>query len=194
MINLFIASQFEADFFLDDYNQVDNNIYEKDHRIIITGIGLVNTAISCTKFFSDYPYSEDDEYINVGIAGAVDSELNLGDVVEAKSFSVFNSTELPESSQYIFSMAYPEINFGDLKIASSTAPVWDEESKKILSQQNVSLVDMEAYAFAKTCMDFEIPFKVLKAVSDKLQKNSQVDFLENAKQAILNLKSSLKII
>ena len=188
MKNLFIASQFEADFFLDGYTQVENNVYEKDHRIIITGIGLVNTAISCTKFFSKYPLSEEDEYINIGIAGAVDPNLEIGEIIEAQSFSVFTPADLPESSKKIFSQAYPEINSGNLKIASSPAPVWDQKSCEKLKKQNASLVDMEAYAFAKVCTDFEIPFKVFKGISDHLQKNSQEEFLENAKRSILNLR------
>lgn len=191
MKNLFIASQFEADFFLDDYNQVDNNVYEKDHRIIITGIGLVNTAASCTKFFSEYSISDEDEFINIGIAGAADPKLELCEIIEPKTFSVFSSSAMPENSQKVFDLAYPEINSGHLKIASSPAPVWGEESLKKLQLHNVSLVDMEAYAFAKVCNDFEISFKVLKSVSDHLAKNSQDEFLTNAKRAILKLKQTL---
>lgn len=192
MKNLFIASQFEADFFLDDYNQVDNNVYEKDHRVIVTGIGLVNTAASCTKFFSEYSISDEDEYINVGIAGAVDPNLKIGEVVEANSFTVFSSSDIPDSSKGIMLEAYPEISYGNIKIASSLVPVWDEGSLNKLQGQNISLVDMEAYAFAKVCEDFEVPFKVLKGVSDHLVKNSQEKFLQNARESILNIRKILQ--
>ena len=191
MKNLFIASQFEADFFLDGYQQVDNNVYEKEHRIILTGIGLVNTAISCVRFFSEYSISEDDECINLGIAGAVDPNLKIGEINEVQSFSVFNPLDIQDASQDIFTQAYPEITPGHIKIASSPAPVWDENSRNKLQRQKVSLVDMESYSFAKVCHDFEIPFQVFKAVSDHLHKNKQEDFLKNAKQAILNLKKFL---
>lgn len=191
MKNLFIASQFEADFFLDGYKQVDKNIYEKEHRVIITGIGLVNTAISCTHFFNNYSISEGDEYINLGIAGAVDANLNIGEIVEPGSFSVFNKADVTEASKKIIGEAYPEIQKGGLKIASSPVPVWDEESLSMLQAGGVSIVDMEAYAFARVCEDFKLSFKVIKSVSDHLSKKSQEEFLENARQSLLNIKQVL---
>ena len=193
MKNLFIASQFEADFFLDDYNQVDNNVYEKDCRIIVTGIGLVNTAISCTQFFSDYGISEEDEYINIGIAGAVNKAYTVGEIIEAKSFSVFNAADIPESSQSILELAYPKIGNGTISLASSPAPVWGKPSIDKLKELKVDLVDMEAYSFAKVCTEKGITFKVIKSVSDHLTKSSQNNFLKNAKQSTLNLKKHLEV-
>ena len=194
MKNFFIASQFEADFFLDDFNQVDNNIYEKDCRIIITGIGLVNTAISCTKFFMEYGTSEEDEYINIGIAGAVNPKFQLGQVLEASHFSVFNALNSPESSKQILDKAYPEITDGDLRLISSPTPVWGKQNLQKLQSLNIDLVDMEAYSFVKVCREFEASYKVLKSVSDHLHKKSQDDFLENAKNALMSLKKYIKTI
>ncbi len=192
MKNIFIASQFEADFFLDDFKQVDNNIYEKDCRIIVTGTGLVNTAISCTKFFSEYGVSEEDKYINAGIAGAVNPKLKIYEIVEPKHFSVFTAAHTPKSSQNILDLSYPEIGDGKVRLASSPVPVWGEKSIISLQKKNIDLIDMEAYAFVKTCLEFEAPYKIIKAVSDHLIKGSQEEFLKNAEKAISNLRCFLK--
>ena len=193
MRNFFIASQFEAEFFLDDFNQIDNNVYEKDYRVIVTGIGLVNTAISCSKFFSEYGINEEDQYINIGIAGAVNSSFEIGQIIEAKSFSVYKSSKIPENSFDIMLEAYPEINFGKTKLASSLAPVWGEDHKKELESSNIDLVDMEAYSFVKACSEFDVEFQVIKAVSDHLLKDSQESFLDNAKIALGSLKKELNL-
>lgn len=191
MKNYFIASQFEADFFLDGFKQIEHNIYEKDCRIIVTGTGLVNTAVSCTKFFSEYGVSEGNEYINIGIAGAVNPKFKISEILMPDHFSVFNAADIPASSESIFEQSYPEIGDGKLRLASSPAPVWGELSIAKLQKKNIDLVDMEAYSFVSVCRQFSAPCKVIKAISDHLIKDSQDEFLKNAEKAILSLMKSL---
>ena len=47
--------------------------------ILITGIGMVNTAINLTKELNNNDY---DLVINMGVAGCFSDEIKIGDVVE----------------------------------------------------------------------------------------------------------------
>ena len=69
--------------------------------------------------------------------------------------------------------------------------MWGEGFSHKLKIQGLDLVDMEAYSFALACQNFKLPFKIFKSVSDKLTKDSQDEFLKNARLAIQNLFKSI---
>jgi len=185
---LFIASKFEADFFTEGLQKVNNHYFEGDYHVLITGIGLVNMAISCTDFFTAFSPEPDDELINIGIAGSVSPKIEIGSIFNPKCFSVYSSAQVPHSSQKIYEQAYPVIDRGDVHLASSITPVWGSEHVHKLKTENVSLLDMEAYSFASVCTKQNVPFQVYKAVSDHLIKRSQSEFVDNASEALLKLK------
>ena len=55
----------------------ENNLI--DYDVLITGVGMVNTVFSLTKYLHNHT---PDIIINVGIAGAYNLDYNIGDVVE----------------------------------------------------------------------------------------------------------------
>lgn len=53
-------------------------LYGKDAVVVQSGIGKVNAAI-CTQILADCYHV--DEVINTGVAGSLDAEINIGDIV-----------------------------------------------------------------------------------------------------------------
>ena len=53
-------------------------LYGKDAVVVQSGIGKVNAAI-CTQILADCYHV--DELINTGVAGSLDAEINIGDIV-----------------------------------------------------------------------------------------------------------------
>ena len=50
-----------------------------DLPILITGVGMVNTAINLTK---ELNYNDYDLVVNIGVSGSFSDEIKIGDVVE----------------------------------------------------------------------------------------------------------------
>ena len=191
MKTIFMASKFEADFFIKDLSKVNESFYEGDYRVVITGVGLVNTTSSCTKYFEKYPVDAEDEVINAGICGSVSAEIAIGSIVEARCFSVYSPVDVPGSSANIYQEAYPVLGGDGLHIASSLCPLWGKEHYPKLKAQHIDLIDMEAYAFASVCARENVSFTVVKGVSDHLVKDSQSDFRRHATEALSALKKLL---
>lgn len=185
MLTALMATKFEAAPFIEDMKEVAENVYEGTFRIIISETGLVNMATSTAFAITEF---RPKMMVNLGIAGAVSTTLTPGQVLRATRFSIFSTAEIPESSQSIWEGSYPDLDQGEgASLFTSLHPVWNEQDRKKLTALGADLVDMEGYAFAKTCQDHGINFEVIKAVSDNLQKKSQDDFLRNAGNAIESL-------
>ena len=188
MITLFLATDFEANYFTTGLKQVSETEYLGDYRLIITGPGLVNMSAAVSQAAECYPHGY---FINIGIAGAV-KDILPGTVKEVNTFNMFSASKFPQSSEGIWKMSYPEIKNGNgCKLHTSLHPVWNEDEKNELSQK-CDLVDMEGYAFAKTCDDKGVEYSCFKAVSDNLVKKSHEDFMENAKAALVKLQEFMK--
>ena len=186
MKNLFVASEFEAEYFTKGLKKVSQSLYEGSYRVIITGVGLVNMSTTVTKAAQKYP---EETFINAGIAGAT-GKYRKGEVLEIQNFYMLDPSEtVTAPTSVLMTQAYPHLEKGQgVALYTSICPVWNDHRFII---RNDNLVDMEGYAFAKICSDLGIDFKCFKAVSDNLVKNSQEEFLTNARQALENLRTYL---
>ena len=75
---------------LGEYTYYQSQIKDKTIYILYTDIGLVNTAISLTKFLNKI---KPDLIINAGTAGALDAKYNVGDIILAKEVININSMD-----------------------------------------------------------------------------------------------------
>lgn len=187
MIHLCIASELEAVPFISGLDKISDgpHLYSCDnYKVLITGMGLVNTACSVSCYLQKLKDSQP-RLINLGVAGAVNERLDLHSVHRISGFSVFYNSVVPQSSKGIMNQAYPSIidNNRGLSLASSLHPVWDEDGKERLIELDVDLLDMEGYAFASACEQQGVEYEVYKSVSDYLSKATQTDFLLNARKA-----------
>ena len=163
--------------------------------LVRSGIGKVNAAV-CTQILIDM-YAVD-YVINVGIAGILNNELSMGDIVISDDicYHDFDTTCLGTSKGEIYRMdesffkADPEligfslkaieengknINIG--RIATGDKLIIDDEAKNQIKNDFKPLcIDMESGAIAHTCELNRIPFIILCLLFEKISTNIEEIF------------------
>ncbi len=180
--------------------------------LVRSGIGKVNAAI-CAQVLVDL-YAVD-FIINVGVAGACDEKLNVGDLVISSDLVQhdFDTTAfgdpigtIPRMGMRFFKadeelvqlisaqaktcidesrMYIGRIASGDVFVSSS------EQKRSIKKSVNPLCVEMEGAAIAQACVLNMIPFAVLRLISDNSDNNANVSFAEFIKDGT---KLTAKII
>ncbi len=164
--------------------------------LLKSGIGKVNAAIGCTLLLQHF---KPDCVINTGSAGGFDPALNVGDIVicnavchhdvdvTAFGYAPGQVPGLPEvflphpeladlAERCIANMAGMHTCHG--LIATGDQFMHDPErvEKTRALFPNLTAVEMEAAAIAQTCYQFEVPFIIIRALSDIAGKASDLSF------------------
>ena len=187
----------------------------KGHEAVVvrSGIGKVNAGI-CTQILVDDFHV--DAVINTGIAGSLRAEINIGDIVlstdtmqhdmDAREFG-YPAGQIPRMDTLAFPadeglrklageacrQVNPEIGVWEGRVVSGDQFVADKEKKEyILSISQGSCTEMEGAAVAHVCYIFEIPFLVIRAISDKADDDAKVDYPEFVKLAAKNSKTIIE--
>ncbi len=172
-------------------------IDDKEVILLQSGIGKVAAAIGTSLLIERYM---PDVIINTGSAGGFDPSLNFGDVVI--------STEVRHHDADVTAFGYkmgqmagqPAAFLADNKlielvesilaqsdshavrglICTGDTFVCTKEKQDFIKQHfpDVVAVEMEASAIAQTCHQFNIPFVVVRAISDVADKESPMSFEE----------------
>ena len=171
--------------------------------LLKSGIGKVNAAIGTTILLERYA---PDCIINTGSAGGFASELEIGDVVISEEvrqhdfdLTIFGYEhgQVPNmppawrpdpvlvkiaqesiSSVLDVQIAHGLIATGDAFMAD---PAKVDEARAKFPQ--MLAVEMEAGSIAQTCYRFEIPFIIIRALSDIAGKESGISFDQFLEQA-----------
>lgn len=172
-------------------------LHNRSIVIVKGGIGKVNSAI-CAQVLIDCFHV--DAIINTGVAGAVNSKLEIGDVViskdllqhdvDASGFG-YKLGEIPRMTTSIFpadehmlniaskgsdaltvgtSVYVERIVSGDQFISSTDKKAWLD------SQFKAFCTEMEGAAIAQVCYLNKIPFVAIRAISDKADDSAEVNF------------------
>lgn len=186
-----VVNEFKI-FDLDFYECEFNN---KTCMLVECGIGKVNAA-RCSQILIDN--LEVDAILNVGVAGGVSSFVNICDVVIADKlvqhdFDLrpfdYDKGYIPNvGDKYVYCDEYlvklaSDINI-DNKISIGTIASGDifvtEESmgKKINDKFSALCVEMEGAAIAQICHLSNIPFLVIRSISDSPNGNNNITFDE----------------
>lgn len=164
------------------------NLY--DHKIVLvkSGVGKVNASM-CTQYIID-KFSPD-YIVNTGIAGGIAKNLEVGDVVIGEKLVQYdfdvsaigyakgymctgiepNKPTMFYSDKHLISNFEKTLN-SDVKvykgiIASGDTFISDINRKhEIRDLFNATAVEMEGCAIAQTATSNEIPFLVIRAISD----------------------------
>jgi adenosylhomocysteine nucleosidase len=170
--------------------------------VVRSGIGKVNAAICAQVLVDMYAV---DCIINVGVAGALDKSLTIGDIVISSDavqhdfdtsalgdepgvisrmdISVFPADEglVNLAKDTVESLGYPvyigRVASGDQFVSS------DEVKAKIKKLFNASCCEMEGAAVAHTCYLNKIPFVILRVISDNANDGGNVDYDEFFREA-----------
>jgi len=164
--------------------------------VVQCGVGKVNASI-CTQVLCDC-YSVT-HIVNTGVAGSLKAELDIGDLVVSQdavhhdmdvTYLSYPVGQVPGLDVLAFPadqmlieaalMAAQEVNPGHCAlgtVASGDQFVASKEKKaQILANTNAVCTEMEGAAIAHTAWRNQIPFVIIRAISDKADHSAQMDY------------------
>ncbi|MCK4447653.1 MAG: hypothetical protein KAW56_11310 [Candidatus Marinimicrobia bacterium] len=158
-----------------------------------TGVGMKKAYSRLNEFIKT---NSCDIIINVGTAGALNSALNLKEILLPTSFHAFQKETLKtiELSGSI-SALIPKLpsSWKRGSLYTSNTPVISSYQKNNISKTSDAVaVDMEAYALAEICYKNSIPFISLKVITDIADNTAITTFIGNLNHSIIVLKKSVK--
>ena len=173
--------------------------------VVRSGIGKVNAGI-CAQILADV--FQVDALINTGIAGSLNNDINIGDIVlstdvvqhdvDAGAFG-YKKGEIPQMGQLSFPAdaklrqlaadacreVNPEIQVFEGRIASGDQFVCDQGVKdNIVKEFSAYAVEMEGAAIGQAAALNGIPFLIIRAISDKADNSANMDYPAFEKLAI----------
>lgn len=184
------------------------------HPVVVvrSGIGKVNAAM-CTQILADTYHV--DAIINTGIAGSLNADINIGDIVlstdtlehdmDAVAFgyplgqvprmdtlSFEADKRLRELAKQSCKKVNPDITVFEGRIVSGDQFVSDKEKKQWLVEHFAGYcTEMEGAAIAHAAYLNRIPFLIIRAISDKADDSATVDYPAFEAKAI---EHSVKLI
>lgn len=179
------------------------------HPVVVvrSGIGKVNMAI-CTQILIDLFHVE--ALINTGVAGGLYSELSIGDIVlsseamqhdmDATGFG-YQKGEIPRMDTYIFKAdeelikvareACETVN-SDIhcfvgRVVSGDQFIQSSEKKaQLIRDFGGYCAEMEGASMAQVAFLNQIPFLVIRAISDNADDSAQMSYEQFEQQAIIH--------
>ena len=117
--------------------------------------------------------------IHIGFAGALSPRLRAGDVVLARAVRFANES-FDASKSSLFQIA-TQVQGAHIGIAITLDEIVGEAAAKqklaaTLSGDEIGWVDMESAAVARVCREMDIPFLIVRAISDELAEDLPLDF------------------
>lgn len=192
---------------------LQGTIEGKECILIKCGVGKVNAARATQVMIDHFKV---DYIINLGVAGSLNSLMDVGDVVIAKKVIQhdFDITAFGHSKGYItgvgafiesnpdlveeFSSVLEEVPEKSYKIKLgivATGDIFCTESwmkDKIRAKFNADVVDMECAAIAQVCYLNEKPFIALRSISDTPNGENVKAYNNNIKLASKRCANVLK--
>lgn len=184
----------------------------RDVVVVRSGIGKVNMAV-CAQILAGHFHVE--QLINTGIAGSLCNEINIGDIVistnaiqhdmDATGFG-YERGVIPQMEQSCFyadeslialaknacEKVNQDIHVFTGRVVSGDQFISKDEVKKDLVETFQGLcTEMEGAAMAQVAWLNQIPFVVIRAISDKADHSAEVDYSEFEAKAI---EHSVKLV
>ena len=168
-------------------------------RVVIVkcGVGKVNAGICTNALINDFGCVQ---IINTGVAGSLDARMDIGDIVVSTDavqhdFDVspigFERGEIPYTGLYAFPAdeslrkaaveavhaAAPNVHAFEGRVCSGDQFISTREQKDaITSNFGGMCCEMEGAAIAQACYLNDVPFVVIRAISDKPSETEVVDY------------------
>ena len=166
--------------------------------LLITGVGMLNTAIAITKKLSKETY---DLVINLGIAGSFKRSIKIGDVVEVVEENISeigyeDKNEIIEFTDFSLKTVFRNHSHTDMKqvksITVNTVHGNEKSIENIVRRLNPDIENMEGAAVFKVCEEFNVPCIQVRAISNYVEKRNKEGW--NIPLAIQNLNVELEKI
>ena len=180
-------------------------LYDKDVVVVRSGIGKVNAAVCTQILIDDYKI---DTVINTGVAGGLYSELNVGDIVissdtiyhdfdvtgfgyeegiipRMKTSAFTADGNLASKAKEICERVNPDIKCFIGRVVSGDQFINKKDKKEWLVEKfNGYCTEMEGCGIAHAAYLNNIPFVIIRAISDKADGSAKVDYSEFEMKAI----------
>ena len=175
-------------------------LHGKDVCIVVCGVGKVNAAMCALMLIEKY---KPDLVLNSGVAGSLSPIVGIGDIVVAtKSVEHdMNGTVLgdkqgeitfPDGNMMFFECdkqastllaaickEIPDTKVAQGIIASGDIFVSDRKQRfKINDRFGALACEMEGAAIGHVCVRCEVPYGIIRAISDDLDENKGMDFVK----------------
>ena len=166
--------------------------------ILITGVGMLNTAINLTKELNSNDY---DLVINMGVSGYFSDEIKIGDVVEVleDSFSEIgfeDGESFSEFSDFEIKTEYKVEEKTRLRkvkgITVNTVHGNENSINNIVERLHPDIESMEGAAVFKVCEEMKITCIQIRSISNKVEKRNKENW--NLGLAISNLNTEVEKI
>ena len=135
---------------------IRGKIGDREVEVLHTGVGAKICRQRMGKFLEDQQF---DFLISTGIAGALNDEMQVGDILLAKNFSTIELNEKRSSFSRL------PIHMGDLFTAPTLIDSSDERTE-IAHTSGAAAVDMETEFIARACAAHGIPLLSLRVITD----------------------------
>ena len=187
-----------------ELNFIKGRINNTEVVLVEAGIGKVNAARTTQILIDNFNI---DAIINVGSAGSANDELEIGDIVIGDKIVQhdFDITAFGHPKGYISNLGqYIEsdkllieklqkvisnISNSDFNIKIGTIATGDifctqlNMKEKIRNKFNADAIEMEGAAIAQVCKLDNVPFIVIRSISDKPNGNNNITFDEFLEKA-----------
>ncbi len=167
-----------------------------DVVIVQCGVGKVNAALCAQILCTAYGVTQ---IVNTGIAGSLSAQLDIGDLVVSRDAMYhdfdcvhfgYEMGKVPGMDTVAFPAdetlaalafaAAEEVNPGHTavgRIASGDLFVAEKAAKeRIISVTGAVCTEMEGAAIAHTAYRNQVPFVILRAISDKADDSAEMDY------------------
>ena len=167
-------------------NKANIDFEDKDTQVLITGIGMVNTALMMGR----YAHTDYDLIINVGVCGAFDKQLELGELVhitedvlselgaeDGEGFLTYNQMNLPGQNVFSENCKNSYLMVELLKkvkgITVNTVHGNDVSIEKVKQLYHPDVESMEGAAFFAACSGTKGNSVQIRAISNYVEKRDK---------------------
>lgn len=179
----------------------------KEAVVVRSGIGKVNAGLCTQILVDDYKI---DAVINTGIAGSLKNQIDIGDIVlssdalyhdmDATGFG-YDFGVIPRMESSVFKgdvrlinlakecceRVNPDINVHIGRVVSGDQFISDKAKKDWINEHfDGYCTEMEGAAIAHAATLNNIPFLIVRAISDKADNSATMDYGEFEKKAIIH--------
>ena len=169
-----------------------------DLPILITGVGMVNTAINLTKELNKNNY---DLVINMGVAGCFSDEIKIGDVVEVvddffSEIGFEDGKSFLEFSDFDIKIKYKVEGKTSLRkvkgITVNTVHGNKDSIHNTIERLHPDIESMEGAAVFKVCEEMKVPCIQIRSISNKVERRNKENW--DLDLSILNLNTEVEKI
>ena len=187
----------------------NNKYYEVNHNgldivIAYSKIGKVFASLTATTMIEKFGC---DTLLFSGVAGAINPKLKIGDLIIADKLCqhdlditafghpngfVPGGSVFVETSKELREIAIEVAKENDLKVIEGTIATGDqfvhstERKEFIESTFKADALEMEGASVAVICDALDVPFFILRAISDSADGGADIDFDEFLKSSAIN--------